>query len=73
MFQCGATVTEGCSALNQHWLFYMDSRTFQILHFNIELTVVIASNTKRRRNVVLASVADSDTAFFQERSQNPEI
>ena len=53
MFQCGASVAEGCSALNQHWVFNMDSRTFQILHFNIELTIVIASNTKRRRNVVL--------------------
>ena len=53
MFQCGANVAEGCSALNQHWMFDLSSRTFEMLHFNIELTVVIASNTKRRRNVVL--------------------
>ena len=53
MFQCGASVAEGCSALKQHWVLDVDIRTFQILHFNIELTVVIASNTKRRRNVVL--------------------
>ena len=53
MFQCRASVAEGCSALNQHWVFDMDSSTFQILHFNIELTVLIASNTKRRHNVVL--------------------
>ena len=53
MFQCGASVAESCSALNQHQLFDMNSRTFQLLHFNIELTVVIPSNTKRRRNVVL--------------------
>ena len=38
---------EGCSALNQHWVFERNSRTFEMLHFNIELTVVIASNTKR--------------------------
>ena len=31
----------------------MDSRTFQMLHFRIELTVVIPSNTERRCNVVL--------------------
>ena len=53
MFQCGASVAEGSSALNQYWVFDMGSKTFKILHFNIELTVVIASNTKRRRNVVL--------------------
>ena len=53
MFQCGASVAEGCSALKQYWVFDMKSRTFEMLHFNIELTVVIASNTKRRRNVVL--------------------
>ena len=55
MVQFGASVAEGCSALNQHWVFYMNNRTFQILHFNIELTIVIASNTKRRRNVWPAS------------------
>ena len=48
MFQCWASVAESCSALNQHWVFDINSRTFQMLHFNIELTVVIASNTKRR-------------------------
>ena len=53
IFQCGANIAEGCSALNQHWVFDMNSRTFKMLHFNIELTLVIASNTKRRRNVVL--------------------
>ena len=53
MFQCGASVTEGCSALNQHWVFDTNSRTFQMLQINIELTVVNASNTKRLRNVVL--------------------
>ena len=53
MFRCGASVTEGCSALNQHLVFDMSSRTFQMLHFNIELTIVIASNTKHLRNVVL--------------------
>ena len=53
MFQYGASVAEGCSALNQHWVLAMNSRAFQMLHFTIELTVVIASNTKRRRNVVL--------------------
>ena len=53
MVQCGASVAEGCSTLNQHWVFYMNNRTFEMLHFNIKLTVVIASNTKRRRNVVL--------------------
>ena len=26
MFQYGASVAEGCSALNQHWVFDMDSR-----------------------------------------------
>ena len=39
-------------ALNQHWVFDTNSRTFQMLQFNIELTGVIASNRKRRRNVV---------------------
>ena len=53
MFQCGASVEEGCSALNQHWVFDKNNRTFQMLQINIELTVVNASNTKRRRNVVL--------------------
>ena len=52
MVQCGASVAEGRSALNQHWVFYMNNRTFEMLHFNIKLTVVIA-NTKRRRDVVL--------------------
>ena len=45
------SVAEGWSALNQHWVFYMNNRTFEMLHFNIE--IVIASNTKRRHNVVL--------------------
>ena len=31
MFQCGASVAEGCSALNQHWVLDINSRTFQIL------------------------------------------
>ena len=53
MFQCGASVAEGCSALNQHRVFDMNSRIFQMLCFNIELTVVITSNTKRGRKVVL--------------------
>ena len=54
MFQCGASVAEGLiSALSQHWVFDMNNRIFKMLHFNIELTVVFASNTKRRRNVVL--------------------
>ena len=53
MFQCGASVAEGCSALNQHWVIYMNNRAFLVLHFNIELAIVIKSNTKRRRNVVL--------------------
>ena len=53
MFQCGPSVAEGCSALNQHWVLDTNSRTFQMLQINIEITVVIASNTKRRRNVVL--------------------
>ena len=46
-----------------------------MLHFNIELTVVTASNTKRRRNVVLMFVqrVESDTALNQQRSQNLEI
>ena len=51
MFQCGASVAESCSALNQHWVLDMNSRTFQILHFNIELA--IGSSIKRRRNVIL--------------------
>ena len=49
MFQCGASVAESCSSLNQHWVLDINSRTFQILHFNIELAVIIASNTKRLR------------------------
>ena len=53
MFQWGASVAESCSALNQHLVFDMNIRTFQMLHINIELTVVIPPNTKRRRNVVL--------------------
>ena len=53
MVQCGTSVAEGCSALNQHWVFYMNIRTFEMIHFTIELAIVIASNTKRRRNVVL--------------------
>ena len=53
MFQCGASVAESCSALNQHWVLDMNSRTLQILHLNIGQAAVIASNTKRRRNVVL--------------------
>ena len=40
MFQCGASVAEGCSAFNQHWVFDMNSGTFQILHFNTELTLL---------------------------------
>ena len=52
MFQCWASVAEGCSALNQHWVFDTNNRTFQMLQINIELTVVNASNTKHRRNVV---------------------
>ena len=51
MFQCGPSVAEGCP--NQHWVFDTNSRTFQMLQINIEITVAIASNTKRRRNVVL--------------------
>ena len=53
MFQCGASITESCSALKKHRVFDMNSRTFQMLHINIELAVVIPSNTKRRRNVFL--------------------
>ena len=53
MFQSGPSVAEGCSALNQHWVLDTNSRTFQMLQINIEITVVIASNTKRRRNVVI--------------------
>ena len=53
MFQCGASVTESFSALNQHCVLDMNSGTIQILHFIIELAVVIASSTKRRHNVVL--------------------
>ena len=53
LFQCGASVAEGCSALNQHGVFDTNSGTFQMLQINIELTVVNASNTKHRRNVVL--------------------
>ena len=53
MFQYGASVAEGCSALNQHMVFDTNNRTFQMLQIKIELTVVNASNTKRRRNVVL--------------------
>ena len=34
-------------------MFDTNSRTFQMLQINIELTVVNASNTKRRCNVVL--------------------
>ena len=51
--QCGAHVAEGCSALNPHWVFDTNSGSFQILHINIELTVVNASNEKRLRNVFL--------------------
>ena len=29
MFQCGAGVAESSSALNQHWVFNMNSRTFK--------------------------------------------
>ena len=47
MFQCGASVAEGCSALNQHWVFDANNITFQMLQINIELTVVNAANTKR--------------------------
>ena len=39
MLQCGASVAESCSALNQHWVLDMNSRTCQILHFKIELAV----------------------------------
>ena len=53
IFQCGASVAENCSALNQHWVFDMNSRAFQMLHINIELAVVFPSNMKRRRNDVL--------------------
>ena len=41
LFQCGVSVAESCSALNQHWVLDMNSRTFEILHFNIELAVII--------------------------------
>ena len=53
----------------------MDSRAFQMLHFKIELTVVIPSNTKRRRNVVLMfdQRRKIDTALNQQRSQNLEV
>ena len=56
MFQCGASVAEGCSALNQHRVFHMYSTTFQILHFNIELTVVIASNKSESRHLKFQSI-----------------
>ena len=52
MFKCGASVAEGCSALNQQLVFDTNNRTFQMLQINIQVTVVNASNTKRRRNVV---------------------
>ena len=54
MFQCGVNVAEGCSALNKHWVFDTNKnyRTLQMLQINIELTVVNASNTKRRRSIV---------------------
>ena len=53
MFHCGASAAESCSALNQHQVFDKNRRTFQMLHFNIDLTDVIPSNTKRRGHVVL--------------------
>ena len=37
----------------EHKVFDMNSRTFQMLHINIEQTVVITLNTKRRSNAVL--------------------
>ena len=37
MFQCGTSVAESCSALNQKWVLDMNSKTVQIMHFNIEL------------------------------------
>ena len=40
-------------SIEKHWVLDMNSRTFQILHFNIKLAAIVASNTKRRRNVVL--------------------
>ena len=40
MLQSGASVAEGCSALNQHWMFDMNSRTFEMLHFYIVPAVV---------------------------------
>ena len=45
----------GQFALKTHWVFDINSRprAFQMLHLNIEQTVVFASNTKHRRNVVL--------------------
>ena len=52
---CGASVADSGPALNQHWVFDVDSITFQMLHFKIELTVVIPSKIKRRRNVSPAS------------------
>ena len=53
MFECGTSVAESFPALSQHRVLDMNSRAFQILHFSIELAVVIASNTKRQRNMVL--------------------
>ena len=51
MIQYGASDAEGCSALNQHMVFDTNNITFQMLQIKIELTVVNASNTKRRRIV----------------------
>ena len=39
LFQSGASVAEGCSALNQHWVLDTNSGAFQMLQINIELTV----------------------------------
>ena len=34
----------------EHWVLDTNNKTFQMLQINIELTVLNASNTRRRRN-----------------------
>ena len=49
----------------------MDSKAFQMLHFNIELTVVIPSNTERRQKCCFIVCPVSQTVM--QHSTNNEI
>ena len=53
LFQCRASVADGCPPLNQPCMFTMVSSNLYVLDLTIEITVVIPANAQCRFNIIL--------------------